>query len=388
MLDWLRRRSAWSLTLIALLLLGGVALTKTQYHDRRVSGRTAADWSLVLTSGPQERQAAEAALRELGSRAVPSLRRALRTRDSQFAPLLLRVARKSPAPVRQRILGSLYPDAATKRVLAARALGVLGPAAATAIPDLAVALHDQDARVAYQATTVLARLGPAARPALLNNAQSPDPAVRQVAVHGLGLTLTQEAPELSALLRALQDTNAAVRQVGSNAFLSLRSMPTTGLVALVEQRRGPVRELAALALKNYRVPARRAQPALLDMLGDESPAARCQAVETLAYLHPWTPAVFAGLVAALHDPEEAVRRAARNALGPGNPRAGLSLPLFTQTLSDTNAHLREWSACILGHLGSNSAPALPALAALAADTNAAVRAAAREAQARIRLAAP
>jgi HEAT repeat protein len=390
MTDWSRHRSRWAWLLAVGLLLAAAVVIQTQYRDWRVGGRTGAQWSLRLMSSPQDREVAEAALKQLGQRAIPSLCRALRSRDSRFVPFLLRVARHCPAPVRDRITTSLYPNAATKRALAAQALAVLGPDAATAIPELETALHDQDFRPAYQIAAALGRLGPTGRQLLLADAQSSDATVRQVATYGLSVAaaLAAETPDAATLLRALRDPDPAARNAASNAIARSWAMTTTGLVAAVEFSRGPVRESAAKALIEFRIQSPRAQPALLDMLREEGAPGRRQAVETLAYLQPWTPAVFAALVAALQDPSPAVRLAATNALGPGNSRARISRQLLTESLAQTNPCLREWSARTLGYLGSNAAAAVPALQSLASDTNAAVRAAAAEALTRIRAAAP
>ena len=371
--------------LAVLVPLLGLALVIASFQSQRSGGRSAAEWSVKLIYGsPAERQAAEAALRQLGERAVPSLRRALHATDPPFRNFLFRVANHSPKAVQRWFIEEyIVADAATRHILAAQALALIGPPAAAAAPDLEAALRQGDQRLAAAAAAALGNLGPTALPALIRGLAHTNPAVRQAAGYGLSFTRTNGTSACPALCRALADTNEAVRASAAYALTRIWTVPATGLVALVEQETGMTRETAAQALQNFRTPARLAQPALLRMLQSTSPTERRQAAASLAYLQPWSPEVFAALVAALSDPSAPVRLTATNALSPVNLRARASLVMLTQNLSNSRPEMRASSAWVLGNFGTNAAPALPALAALAADTTAAVRAAATEARARI-----
>ena len=371
--------------LVVLAALAGLAWIVAHFRDQRSAGHSAAEWSQKLAYGTiAERQAAEVALHQLGERAVPSLRRALHATDPPFRNFLFRVANHSPQMVRSWLVEKfLSTDAATRRALAARALGFIGPPAREAVPDLEAALRQGDPRVAVHAAAALGSLGATGVPALIRSLGHTNASVRQAASYGLSAARTNAAPAVPALRIALADTNAFVRASAAHALSCIWTVPATGLVALIDQETGLAREAVAHALLNSRAPARLAQPALLRMLASASPTERRQAVATLAYLQPWSQEGFAALVAALSDPSEIVRAAVTNAFGPTNPRARASLEMLTQNLSHARPEMRVWSARALGGFGPAATAALPALAALAADTNATVRAAAAEAHALI-----
>jgi HEAT repeat protein len=371
--------------LVVLVPLLGLALLIASFQGQRSAGRSAAEWSRKLGYGTgAERQAAEVALRQLGERAVPSLRRALHASDPPFRNLLFRIANHSPKMVQSWIVEKfLSTDAATRRGLAARALGFIGPPAQDALPDLEEALRQGDPRVVMHAAAALGSFGPVGVPALIRGLGHTNASVRQAAAYGLSQARTNAAPAVPALRVALADTNALVRASAAQALNCIWLVPATGMVALVNQETGMAREAAAQALMYSRAPARLANPALLGMLASASSTERRQAVASLGYLQPWSQEVFAALVNATDDPSEIVRAAVTNAFGPNNRRAHSSFDTLTQALSNARPEVRAWSARTLGGFGPTAAAALPALAALAADTNAAVRAAAAEASALI-----
>jgi HEAT repeat protein len=375
------------LFLVVLVPLLGLALIIAHFQSQRSAGRSAAEWSVKLAYGtPAERQAAEAALRQLGGRAVPSLRRALHANDPPFKNFLFRVANHGPQMVRSWLVEKfLSADAASRRAMAARALALIGPPASEAVPDLEETLRQGDPRVAMYAAAALGNLGPTAVPALIRSLADTNTTVRQAAGYGLGTARAYAAPAIPALRASLADTNASVRGCAAYALSCIWAPPSTGLVTLVDEETGLAREAAAHALQNSRVPARLAQPALLRMLASASPAERRSAVIALAYLQPWSQEVFAALVNALSDPSESVRAAATNAFSPTNQRAQSSLAILAQNLTHARPEMRAWSARTIGGFGPAAASVLPALAALAADTNATVRAAATAARDLIQL---
>jgi len=115
----------------------------------------------------------------------------------------------------------------------------------------------------------------------------------------------------------------------------------------------------------------------------DSPAERAAAVETLGKIHPWTAEVIACLVAALDDPARDVRAAAAAVLvNPAGPTSGDQRGL-TLALSNRAAEVREWSARLLGRMGTDARAAVPALETLQQDPSARVRQAVTNALGRI-----
>ncbi len=382
-----RRHRHWLLTVgwVALPLV--LAALLFRWHARRETygGHSAAEWSLKLQAGqPAERQQAEAALRALGSNAVPSLCRALLKPDSRFRALGQRAARRAPPTLRNWIYTRLLPpDPSGARMAAAQGLALLGPAAESAIPDLVDGLWSKDASIAWQAANTLSRIGPAAVPALMPLLQEAEDAVRLQATYALGRIGRPASAALPALRAALDTTNQALGQVTLQALASIWTNPVPHYSNLLWTLRGPSRETAARALRQFNFPSRSLQPALIEMSHDEAVGARQAAVQALGTLTGWTPASFSVLCRALTDPDGGVRTNATVALADANLRARASPRSLAELLADPGAEFRVEAARALGRLGAAAAPALPELESLAAGPEGDLREAAREALGRI-----
>jgi len=377
-----RRRARWlkALSLVTLPLVLAVLLF--QWHERRqtTGGRSATEWSQKLLSGtPAERQQAEAALRTLGSNAVPSLCRALLRPDSRFRTLGERVARRGPTAFRGWIYRTLLaPDPNTIRMAAAQGLAVLGPGAATAIPDLVSGMFSQNPSIAWQASQALARIGPAAVPALIPLLDETDPAVRLQATAALGQIGRAASPALPALIAALETTNQALCNATLQALTRIWTNPVAPYSNLLFALHGPAREAAARAVRQFNFPSRAMQPGLVAMLNEAAPSARQTAVQALGTLPGWTRSTFEGLLRARADSDAGVRT---NALAVfANPSSHLRAPApgtLAEMLAEPAAEFRVEAALALGRWGPAAAAAVPALAAAAAGADAALREAAR-----------
>lgn len=117
------------------------------------------------------------------------------------------------------------------------ALGRLGPAAVTALPQLIEALADRDAGVREAAASAVGEIGPEARdalPTLLDRlSRDPEPRVRRSAACAVGGLKAPAATGSSALEKALNDASPAVRQMAAWALGQLQPLPeATALEAL------------------------------------------------------------------------------------------------------------------------------------------------------------
>ena len=139
--------------LLALAVLGlalGLWLVGPARGRFIYEGKSLEDWSLQLFGSPSqvERDQAAAAFKRMGAPAVPGLLKLLRTRDPFFRKQVWAATSGLPARVKYKILGRVSPlEAAMVRAAAARSLGMVGPAAAPAIPELAHALRDTQSQV-------------------------------------------------------------------------------------------------------------------------------------------------------------------------------------------------------------------------------------------------
>ena len=205
--------------LIALLGLVAVVTVLWLIHaqaERRASyqGKHARDWAVQLyaTYEPTGTNAAALAFRAMGANAVPPLRSLLRLRDPLYEKALLKYARHLPVKRRVYLFQKLKPGRTVEyRLGAVRALGLLGPTAREALPDMLEILGDQDARVRWTMAQTLHRLGPEAIAGLIPLTTNAQVNVRHAAVYALGETQTNALPAVSALIRCTLDSNEGVR---------------------------------------------------------------------------------------------------------------------------------------------------------------------------------
>jgi hypothetical protein len=205
--------------LIALLVLAVVMTGLWLLHvrsERRASyqGKHVRAWAqqLYATYEPTGTNAAAVAFRAMGSNAVPPLRSLLHLRDPLYEKPLLKYARYLPAKPRVYLFQKINPGRAVEyRLGAVRALGVLGPTAIEALPDMIAVLSDTDTRVRWTAAQTLWQLGPEAVTALIPLTTNADVNVRHATVYALGEARTNALPAVPTLIRCLLDTNEAVR---------------------------------------------------------------------------------------------------------------------------------------------------------------------------------
>jgi HEAT repeat protein len=369
-----------------------LALALHQCHERSqtVGGRSAPQWSLLLLTGnATERQQAEAALRALGDRAVPSLCRALLKPDSRLHSFGQRVARRTPAGIRvwmQRTL--LSPDPQTRRIAASHALAVLGPAAAAAVPDLAAELAHPNSSEAWGAGRALAQIGSAAVPAVIPLLDDSNPAVQLQATWVLKQIGEDAQAALPALTRQIGTTNPALATATIQALGRIWTNPLPEYANLLHTLRGPPREAVARAARSFNFPARALQPPLTEMLKDPSPSARQMAVLSLGALTGWTAETFIGLHRAQNDPDAGVRTNATAILAQHELRPHTPPSSLAEVLADPNGEFRVQAAQSLGRLGRGAASAVPTLEAATHAADPALRSAALEALARLTNAPP
>ena len=154
---------------ISLVVLVGLLISLRQPQPS-LNGRTLNDWLADLDLADESsRLAAERAIAHIGSQAVPFLRAQLARRDPFLAPAFRKIEPYLPRWAWRHLFSLLKPaEIETRRRQAATGLGLIGPPAAVAIPDLIRALSDTNLAIPPAASQALYRIGPAAWPALTN----------------------------------------------------------------------------------------------------------------------------------------------------------------------------------------------------------------------------
>lgn len=294
---WQSHRVA-SVVLVIVLLIGAAilgeptgALRGRLWGDAFYQNRSASAWRSLLASGPAEQAQAEAALAHPS--AVPVLRQ-----------ILLRPAREG--------------GPAEARLIAARLLGKIGPAARAAEPELLAAMRDSDPHLPGVAATSLPKVGiPAdkALPALLPLLDTPHAAVALRAISEYRAEARSILPQLQAVLSD-RSRESEVRWNAARTLGKIGPDAVAAVPALIEQLQDDdalVREHAAEALGDIGPPASQAVPALVEALSDPVTRVRRDAVRSLGQIGPSAKQAAPAVRRLLADPEQMVREAASTA---------------------------------------------------------------------------
>lgn len=210
---------------------------------------------------PKDVERASAELEERGTAALPVIRRTLQ--DAAAPP--------------------------ARRKAALKATAILGARAAEAIPDVAATLQQPD--YAPEAALALSFMGSAAVPALQEAVRADEPVVRRESLRALGKLRERASIDpqvvIPVLLRALEDPDAAVRNVAVTYLGIVRDSPdkaVPGLIKALTDENAEVRQAAAAALAEYGTLAEPAIPALRKAASDPDEEVKREAGRTLVRL--------------------------------------------------------------------------------------------------------
>lgn len=351
-----------------MLIVGLLLLQKDRaYQQATYQGKHARDWAQQLypSFNPSETNEAVIAFRSMGTNAVPALCSMLQAREPFYEKPLLKHARQIPPSTRRYLFEKIKPGRTTsRRVGAARALGILGPVAVEAVPELMIALTD-NSEVRWAAAQALAKIGGPAIPALTQATTSTNTQVRHATVYGLGEAGTNAVSATGALFERVLDSNGTVR---ASALYSLSRMGEGGVpvvLAAFADNDARRREAASNAIKAMNKPPRQILRTLLDYSTNAAPELREHSLEALTTLRLNHPRVVTTYWEGLQDTNAAVRAAAARAMS----QAGVWAT--NQALSDTTVKL-------LGLSGTLASNIVAALNERLKDDDAAVRAAAQQ----------
>jgi HEAT repeat protein len=331
-------------------------------------GRPLLAWVKELQSvNPQERERAVAAVRSLGTNALPTLVRVVARRDSVFRRPLLASQETLPRALWWPLYRLVRPhEAEYERQLAIEALGLLGPQAEPALPVLAAAVDDPQPRISVAATDALAHIGKAAVPVLLKAMRNPQELNRSVAYAALARLGPEAAEAVPALLEALTEEESSLRSWAIIALARIGPPAIPPLLKLLadgqQARRGPVIEaLARIGSASYE-----GNLALLAASPDASAEVRAGVIEALAQATPAGPRTVLALSEALADPVSQVRLRAAETLGAlaGSTRfITNALPALQLRLQDDDEAVRQAAAQAMRAIGESTAGARPNRAA-------------------------
>lgn len=249
--------------LLVVTLVGVIAWQALRESEPVYDGKSLSAWLKGYAPDPESArpteeqpqwQQADAAVRALGTNAIPSLLRMLRARDTPWKLKLVRLA------IKQRFIRISYASAVDLNMGASMAFGSLREDSSNAIPAL-IQIYKENRSEASQNAVVLAlrSIGPAAAgavPCLLSAATNSDFAIRHNALAALGEIHAQPGLAVPVLAQALHDPDAMVRGA------------------------------AAGSLRDFGADAKPAVPALLELLKDKDEYTSSLAAEALKEIDP------------------------------------------------------------------------------------------------------
>lgn len=354
------------------------SLSEPTYQGQRVT-----HWIKVLNNTKQDPPfmsayfEGEQPILEIGPPAIPYLRSALGNQDSVAKDAYAAFWRKLPRRLQKKLPEPFPP--ATLRAYAARGLGLLGPNATPAVPDLIRALHDPDKWVRAAAASALGEIGPAARvavPALITGLNDPDKNVGLsclIGLKGAGRDSPEVLPVYQKLLSNL-DSNIRSWSVLALGKMTIgRETVIKALEDALQDESRPVRLCAVDSLGGIGSAAASAVPQLLQLLELEEKSASqpdskimCwKILEALGKMGPAARAAVPTLINHLHSADPMISAYSTRALWAIDPHNTLSISCFTELLAHQSdaalSSAQYWSLRALAEIGPEASNSLPAV---------------------------
>jgi HEAT repeat protein len=388
-----RRFSIVAISLLVILLVANIPKL-FEPHEPSYRGRTLTSWLDGIDANPDpEDGPEEAAIREIGTNALPILLTWVRSHDSALKTSWVGF-------VNQQDWLPLHPVFARSRSeYAASAFQVLGSAGAPAVPGLLRLLHDRDPRIRADAAFCLGEVQSGAKlaiPDLGRALTDTDEDVRRQTAWALG-NIHEDADEVvPILLHELPENSLGVQYAIVYALAQFGPEARSSLPTLVRLLAAPadkeaadddLRSTAAYALGEIGEDGPTVVPVLIAALNDPDSNIRFAAVEALGKYGPEAGAAVPLLLRLIAesagdstDPDAAsladFRGSAAAALGEIHREAETVIPALIASLMDSDANARMLKAEALGKFGEAARQALPALTKLLQDADPEVRASA------------
>ncbi len=271
-------------------------------------------------------------------------------------------------------------------------------------------LRHADQQIRWQSLSGLGMIGPPAKkavPELLDLLTDPQPLTRMLAAQALGEIGLESEDQMRRLVRMLRDADPDVRQFVVYTMMNLGSGSVSALEKMLSDTEPLfVRTASLQALANQGPAAKSVVPTLIKLLKDPDAIVRARSAATLAAIGPAAkdamPALFDNLLdgdikvqvsafqAALavgQDDRPTLSTGLKIANAKGRwavPHAGKNdVAELIKKLSDKDNGTRIAAALALGRIGKDAEPAIPPLTRMLKDDNKQVQNAAQQALAQL-----
>ncbi len=230
-------------------------------REPRYKGKPLREWlrAYDVSSLHDDIAAKDEAVHSLGTNAIPTLLRMLRTKDSRLKAKLIQFCEEHPWQIFDAMPEWLKLDLMPSELLngeAAEGFRALGATASNAAPAL-VRIYDKDTSTDSKRYAVLALggIGPAAAsavPSLLRGTTSTNDDLRWSVTWAFGQIHSQPELAVPALINLLRDTNSSVRREAAGALGNYGTNATAAVPVLAALLQDPilgVRRFSTNALK-------------------------------------------------------------------------------------------------------------------------------------------
>jgi len=267
----------WSLLLAVAAL---VAVGWFSIREPRAGGESLSYWlCLGVASGEQKSPESEAAIREIGTKAIPTLLAKLQVTDSPWKEQTHQWLNK------QNFYSFEFTPDYHERASAIYGFTVLGSNALPALPALERMFWDTN--TSWEAAHALAQLGQVSLPILRAGFTNSDPAIRRAAVTGtMNNKLT--AAVLPDMRQLRHDSDRIVATAALNQLLrfSSREEATQLAIETLEDNRARMRGAVLNWFNQARIETNRIVPFLIRLLEDPDPRFRFRVTNVLKQLDP------------------------------------------------------------------------------------------------------
>lgn len=279
------------LLLLALLLSWPLLGTREPSY----AGGKLSQWLETYTDqlAPGDSDQAYAAVRHIGTNAVPCLLNWLEYRPLRWPYRVKRLLRGMPNPLHNHELMDMSEKGMERSSLAVVGFSILKTDAREAVPELARLMHNtNNVPGCWQATYALAYLGKDALPPLLKELQHPVmPHTYHVvsAIGYMGYLGTNAEPALPPVISLLTNGDVIIAQGAALSLGNLGIRPDVCVPALqtcLGNSNNTLRMLSARSLGNFGAQARPAMSALSNLLTDSDSSVRDAASNALVKISP------------------------------------------------------------------------------------------------------